>query len=332
MTAIKKRLFIFVCDIGAAQIIRTVFKKLSAKFAISLCVSQSATNYFQNFANIPHKVTKTSDEALAQFNTFQPELVLLGTSNQNQIEPNIIKAARQLDIKTVSFVDQWQNYQTRFKQFSKFVLPDKVILPDNNALKEFKNEVYEYAELVCGGQPYLRSLTLRAPTRKIKPSSGNTLFISEPISNTLSHQQIQQIYGYDEKTAFFATLKALRQLRAKQNLSVKFHPKENKLKRKIPGYYCRNKAFSHQKLMQYDLVIGMASTLLIEAYLLGLNVCIFQPQVNSQPDHCMLSRYGYLRRCTTSRDLLLAIGHRTKKHRRLDFLTIHDDTFISLIS
>ncbi|KPV97328.1 hypothetical protein AN214_00833 [Pseudoalteromonas sp. P1-9] len=332
MTAIKKRLFIFVCDIGAAQIIRTVFSKLSAKFAISLCVSQSATNYFQNYPNIPHKVTKTSDEALVQLKTIQPELVLLGTSNQNQIEPHIIKAARQLKIKTVAFVDQWQNYQVRFKQFNKFVLPDKIILPDNNAIQEFKKEVGDHGDLACGGQPYLRSLTLRPSARKVKKQQAKTLFISEPISSTLNRQQIQQIYGYDEKVTFFAILKVLRHLRAKQTLSVKLHPKENKLNRTKSAYHCRYNSFSHQQLMQYDLVIGMASTVLLEAYILGLNVYVFQPQASSQFDHCMLSRYGYLRRCTTSRDLLLSIRQRVRKNRRLDFLKIRDDRFISTIS
>lgn len=332
MTVIKKRLFIFVYDIGAAQIISSVYNMLSAKFEISLCVGPNANQYFLNLTNIPYTVADTSSNALKLLNSFQPQLVLLGTSNQNQIEPSIIQAAKKLNIKTVSFVDQWQNYQIRFKQEDNWVLPNKIILPDYKALEEFKRDTNACCELVCGGQPYLSSLKQRYGIKKPKHLPSNVLFISEPISSTLNRNQIEETYGYDEKKALFVILKIIKQLKKKHHLTVKHHPKDSKTKRAIPTCHHRYKALNHRQLVNCDLVIGMASTMLIEAYLLGLKVCVFQPGANIQPDHCMLSRYGYLTRCTSSKDLLLAMGSRSISKQRLEFLKYDKNRFVSLIS
>lgn len=332
MTVIKKRLFIFVYDIGAAQIISSVYNTLSAKFEISLCVGPNANQYFLSQTNTSYTVTDTSCEALKLLNCFQPQLVLLGTSNQNQIEPSIIRAAKKLNIKTVSFVDQWQNYQIRFKQKDNWILPNKIILPDYKALEEFKHDTNACCELVCGGQPYLSSLKQRYSIKKPKNLSANVLFISEPISNTLNRNQIEETYGYDEKKALLAIIRLLKQLKTTHHLTVKHHPKDSKTKRATPTCHHRYKTLSHRQLVHYDLVIGMASTMLIEAYILGLQVCIFQPGANTQADHCMLSRYGYLTRCTSSKDLLLAMSRKSICKQRLEFLKYDKNKFVSLIS
>ncbi|WP_372766427.1 hypothetical protein [Pseudoalteromonas sp.] len=313
MTSNKKRLLVFVSDLGAAQIITSLYHLLSAKFEICLLLSKTGcAKPIKNFIYV-----ETKEEVLAHLTQFSPDLILLGTSNSNLIEPIIISTAKTLKIKTISFVDQWHNYLQRFQSQARLILPDKVLLPDQNALIEFSQLVSKKVELIACGQPYLAQF--RKLSRQTKRSKNlKVLLISEPISTSLNKEQKNALYGFDEKHLLKSTIKVLNLLKVNYKLTVKLHPKEIKFKNKHEKRaQFINKAITFQQLASYDIIIGMHSTMLITAYLIGLKVIIFHPNGINHFDHCMLSRFNYLKRITTNFALLKALKRRKRGQHRL---------------
>lgn len=313
MTSNKKRLLVFVCDLGAIQIITSLYHLLSANFEISLLLSKE-----QKIKScMDFKTVESNEDVLTHIKNFCPDLILLGTSSGNLIEPFIIKSARSLKIKTISFVDQWHNYTLRFTHLDQLVLPDKILFPDENALYEFKREVSEQPTLVACGQPYLAQIRkLNRPKKQSKELQ--VLLISEPISKYLDKAQKDVLYGFDEKILLKSTLKVLNHLNAKYKCTVKIHPKESGyLKTHSKRFKVFHKTMSHNQLVNFDMIIGMHSTMLIEAYLLDLNVIVFHPRGENHFDHCMLSRFGFTERVTTTFALMKKLKKKKRTQKRL---------------
>ncbi len=332
MTSDKKRLFIFVHDIGAAQIIKTIYTLLSARYDISLCAAATAQGYLRRFKSLAITATYTADDAIWQVKHINPHTLLLGTSNHNQIEPQLILFAKKHHIDTVSFVDQWQNYQQRFLYGEKYILPNKILLPDVKAKNELQQALGTDCKLQCVGHPYLAFIKSKRLTKRKPSNTLKLLFICEPISTSLTRQEIAKKYGYDEKSAINLLKKVCANLRIETTLTIKRHPKENKNKRHLTKERCVYLPLSHDDLQSYDMIIGMNSTLLIEAYLLGLNVITLQPNSEKHVDHCMLSRLNYIPRNTTQFDMLKAIKQRpTPNRRRLAFCNYAPFDFINAI-
>jgi len=63
------------------------------------------------------------------------DLVITGTSYMSDTEYKCIKYCKKKNIKVFSVLDHWVNYKIRFIRNKKYLLPDKIIVCDNEAKK-----------------------------------------------------------------------------------------------------------------------------------------------------------------------------------------------------
>ncbi len=97
-----------------------------------------------------------------------PDLVLVGTSSQDENNKNVIEqtlalAARIMGIKSLAVLDFWANYSLRFSDIytgEKFkFLPDKIAIMDQIAQQAMLNEGFDRKRLVITGNPHFDDLS-----------------------------------------------------------------------------------------------------------------------------------------------------------------------------
>ena len=106
-----------------------------------------------------------------------PDLILTGTSaqdekNRNVIEQTIALAAKRVGIKSLAILDFWANYSLRFNDVftgEKFkFLPDKIAIMDEIAKETMINEGFDKTRLVITGNPDFDNLENMARNFKEK--------------------------------------------------------------------------------------------------------------------------------------------------------------------
>ena len=191
---------------------------------------------------------------------------------------------------------------------------------DEFAKREMITEGFDKRRILVTGQPHFEALQDKAKKittldkKKIKKDlnlqNGITvLFVSEPLSNAL-HVDI----GFTEHTILRELVSAIQQLKPSVtvNVLVKFHPKEDiSLMKQTIGSFpvvpnIRVSIVSGQPLLPLiliaDIVIGMQSTVLIEANLLKKPVMSIQIG-RKGPDQFILSKRGIVN-AIVSKDVL----------------------------
>lgn len=315
----KCHLFVYVHDIGSAQIINALYAKLSAKFDISLFASSLAYNFLnrQRCVSVCH--IASNEDPTHYLAKRKNSKVLIGTSNDVLPTKLWLSAAKALNLKSIAFIDQWQSYKERFYYQQKFYQPDKILVPDSISAHELTLALKQAIKIECVGQPFLNSQyygSMRC--RRQTKQKRKIVFISEPISKLLSQQQYMERYGYSEQQALNFLRKMMPIAYKGYKLDVRKHPKQGKQK-------------SGFQLTNYSTVIGMSSTMLIDAYLQNLPVVTLQPQAHDRPDHFLLSRIGIMPRCTNSREFLKAIKRRHTR-KKLEFERYTLDDFVNALA
>ena len=235
----------------------------------------------------------------------QPSWVVTSASSIvtiNPAETMLWRASKHHGIRTLAFLDQWQNYLIRFSTDGKTidVLPDFINSIDEIGRREMLSLGFEADRLCCLGQPYLQRFSTALDRVTKHPEKAHRIgFVSEPI---------RQVYGltrgYDQYDALALACKLL-SARADSReliLSVKMHPKESLDQEfvailegsKIKFQIVEAGVSPLQFLASINELYGMTSIMLIQAYLAGMRTVSVQPGggISYGSDPLVLTRFG----------------------------------------
>jgi hypothetical protein len=143
------------------------------------------------------------------------------SSDETGWETRWIARARQQGVKSISVLDHWTNYLSRFLLRNEYVFPDELWVCDAYALAMaqcYQQELNTYPHAVQIPNYYLQdSVAYIHARRRADAVEGNILFVSEPSNNAL----------YSAQEAFEAFLAYLASLDINnKNVRLRLHPRE----------------------------------------------------------------------------------------------------------
>jgi len=280
-------------------------------------------------------------------------LLMTGTSSPNPLEYEkaFIAAARTQGVPSLAVLDFWSNYAQRFgdAQGRLVYVPDRVAVMDQWARDELIACGMDRERIVVTGQPAFDDLgvtrTRFTPARRqalrarwnIGENEWMVLFASQPLSVLFGSDASNPLYpGFDERQVLHTLVAALdniaRRTRHKITLTILPHPREQGETLQIEGRVIRTvvarDSQPRELAMAADLVVGMTSTLLVEACYLGCVTCSLQPGLR-WPDTFPTNRWGVSRAVYCQADvqpaveqLLLDESSRVVLQSRLAMLTL----------
>lgn len=213
------------------------------------------------------------------------KLIITGTSLGNSIDKKLVHFGKVNKIITLSIIEHWTNFQSRFKLKNKNHFPDRILVNDKMALNfAIKNKLPKEKLDVVGNlrlekiENYkLKNLSKWAISLK-KKYKKIVLFVSEPI------KQDKKLLDTDYKCDEIYTLnKLINSIDKSVLLIIKVHPNE-----KIDKFlsYEKKNIIIKKKMNFTDMVklptkiIGIKSMLLIELALLRDNIISFRPIID----------------------------------------------------
>tara|TARA_B100000780_G_scaffold245759_1_gene189946 strand:- start:857 stop:1756 length:900 start_codon:yes stop_codon:yes gene_type:complete len=147
------------------------------------------------------KINATSEKSLNSVIS-NCDWLLCGTSWQSELEKKAIQIAKNSNIKSISYIDHWVNYEERFIYNDNILLPDEIWVADKEAL-EIATKIFLNTEIKLIENEYLKSIQKEVEKIDLpKYSKKVILYVCEPIAE---HAQMQcgnsLAWGYDEHTA-----------------------------------------------------------------------------------------------------------------------------------
>jgi hypothetical protein len=219
------------------------------------------------------------------------DCVFAGTSHPESsgyFELNCIRQAQQAGIKTISFVDHWVNFRLRFLDENKeLVLPDEIWVLDEKARQLAIEEGLPEYKLLVNQNPYHKYLEyLWKPSFKDKayldelniPKEGlHILFIPDP----LSLRNGKEIYGFTEIDVLNDLIEVLPHARIPIYLIVKAHPLQPIISigktTQNENVFFLKEVDSRELILACNLVVGIFSNLIVEAFILKKPVVRYFP-------------------------------------------------------
>ena len=277
-----RRLIVF-SDPGGAKPCLSVAKKWREFDKLLVC-SDRQYAFFETFG-IPVRDCRGED-ASAIFDEFRPDSLFTGTSYTSRIERNFIRESAKRGIPSASFVDHYTGFDVRFESGDERILPDEIHVLDQKAASLACEAGLPESRIRITGNPYhefLRSwrsqLTKEEVFQKlgIPVSDAKTiLFAPDPLSNAGGAEK----FGTDEVAILALLLEALGEIGKPIQLLIKAHPNQSMdyLKtglKNLPGNVevhlvpSEKDALLNDLIQHADLVVGIFSSLLLEADLLG---------------------------------------------------------------
>lgn len=246
-----------------------------------------------------------------------PDVLITGTGSETNLEKYAWESASRLGIASLAILDQWVNYGVRFSEFNLYQLdeyranprhpymPDRILVMDETARQGLIADGIPAERIAITGQPYFefvseRGRHFREATRR--DDIYRVLFVSEPISK-FSASTAELPHGYSEGSIRQAVRDVLTEIHAETGkrfeLAVRLHPLEEDpdhlTAASEDGVVVVIDTIEHpwRSIHACDLVTGMASMLLFEAYLMDKPVLSVQIGLTGE-DPFILSRIGCL--------------------------------------
>lgn len=310
---LKNNTILLVCkDSGAANALSCLSKecKDSGIQFFNLCIGNAANVFKKNSIKptkeYPRDITKKEISLILQ--RLKPKAVILGTSHDSTTERIICSETRKKKIFCLSFIDWWSNFGARFSTPNTYdlrFLPDMITVADQDALDGCVADGIPKKLIRITGNPYWDYLNLKKERKKMKELGKKTrkkLRIPENrLIITVFSSNIRNLnlnLGYDEHDFWKAMspLPAATSTGASIFWLLKPHPREDRkdLEKMLKKYRINisiidiDKFSAEDVIAASDIAIGMCSSTLFEAALLGKKVISLQPNMN-------LKRLGYLR-------------------------------------
>jgi len=292
-------------DIGGARVLMPVIEDLSKINKDIFIIPHRDLNNIVSLNIKRADIDKLSSEDKIKF-FFKKEkatVFVFSTSVKDLFPLRLSGIAKENGVKVICILDNWVNYKRRLQLDDNIVLPDKYIVMDKFAYDEAVKDGIPEDILYIGGQPALSGIFKEYKNYELinnkyaffknfrfDEDKKLLLFISEPAESDQGNENSTTYRGYTEKTVLVKILSFLQNYKTEFQLFVKPHPREetDDLK-KIWDIYSNNlEGGILEKNMDKDIVyyadgiIGMASILLYEAWLVGKPVISIQPNLKNK--------------------------------------------------
>ncbi|MCB9989398.1 MAG: CDP-glycerol glycerophosphotransferase family protein [Rhodospirillales bacterium] len=330
----KKTILMVFHDAGGTAAAVPLIAEIRCHYRTAIYAHHTACKELQN-----HDVTLcehlSNAEALDVLDTHRPDLVLTGTSAAGDtIDRAIIKAAQEKNIPTLSLLDYWLNYQERFADNEGIplsCLPDIIAVMNDDAKTEMIKEGIPEGLIVITGSPRFEKLAQSnndyENTRKVlaqryglAPEKIWVLYLSQPLTSHFGgEQQSIEKLGYTEKDSINCLLKGMGDLPVQ--VIARLHPREDISNRDL--FKNMSAVFIQEEeiatlISASDLVTGMSTVALIDAYLMKKPVISIQPNQKNM-DLCYLTRCHLAPKCDTPEDVETYIEKVMAKENFIDF-------------
>jgi hypothetical protein len=300
-------LILFVVNqIAGAEYLLPLLRNWKRKKSYTIFATEASQDILKKneIEFVPFSAAASANDVSTMLGKASFDHVVLSTSMSNSVELLFVEELRRRKIPTTQFIDTWSNYLERFTKTNgeknSQIYPD-AILTMNEASKAEMRTAGINIEVNVIGQPHLEA-TMANPLFGFD-SSGPLLAASQPISQIYSKS-----LGYDQ----FDFADGLNEL--SREICLLIHPSES-----IETYRLKySDRFSLMRLedlkgSKYSGCIGMFSSVMVQAALLGIPTLSFQPKA-TDANKCGLSRLGFIQRVLDVADLeneiskTLAIG------------------------
>jgi len=280
-----RRLVVF-SDPGGAKPCLALARKWREAGEVLVC-SDRRYAFFDMFG-IPVRPC-TGAEAREILDEFNPSSLYTGTSYTSSIELDFLRETKKRGIVSASFVDHYTGFRERFESSGAEVFPDQIDVLDERArilaieaglppglLRITGNPYHEFLRFCRSGMSKdVLWKKLGIPQSEAK----SILFAPDPLSNAGGVGK----FGNDEVGILKLLLEALGELGTPVQLIIKAHPNqsidhlETGLQFRPNNVYTltigsEKDALLNDLIQHSDVVVGMFSSILIEASLLGAKV------------------------------------------------------------
>lgn len=286
------RVLIAVEDPGAANFVRQIPEALTGqKIDCQLIATGPAVKYLSD-RHVPFTPwqTQSIDDLL------KAKILVVGSSDNRQSPiHDLVARAKANEIKTIGVVDMRMNSDKRFCGQSTEPLkyaPQYLLVPDKETQSEFIKLGKEADTVLPLGHPHYDFVRKRAKDLRqtLKPGNKKTIvFIAEPVikldpalSQKSEEYTLTGTTGSTNRTDIVLQelLHAIKSQQIEAQLIVRLHPKNNS--DEFTPYMADIAALSSggdplELVCQADLVVGMTSMLMIEAYLAGARTLSIVP-------------------------------------------------------
>ena len=227
-----------------------------------------------------YKIVYNYKEFFKNIKKYNKATILTGTCIGYQLDKQIINYCVRNNIKSISILDSWGNYEERFFYKKKQYLPDHIIVNDLENYKQLKKIGIKKSKIFIGGNPIIQKHIIKFEknkyinNNKILNLPQRILFISEPYNENFKTHFKK--YLFDE----FSVLKMIISMNNNSKILIKLHPSEDY--KKYQNFTNRNirvlRTINFDILNKYNFkIIGMTSILLIKLSFIHNKVYSFIP-------------------------------------------------------
>lgn len=306
-----KGLFVFSDPGGAKPILSLI---LLNKIENAYIVSDRYYNFYDWF-DLEVNVINHEKDIIPLIDEIKPKYIFTGTSYSSNIEKITLVISKQKKIPSYTYLDQDSNIRLRLNYNSELLYPTYVYYPESISLSK---ETIKFLKIKTQLHPLKNYFLLYLNKWKSKMtrnefiqkvfgdnnlSRGVLTVALDPISNlTLSH--------YDEFLLLDEILSTIQKSKWRNSLIViKNHPNQKNIKRiesilmKYPSLKLKiwTKTKYDLELLYYsDILIGLYSSILLEAIELGTSIIRYIP-FNLEKDPLMYLNKENAKNCTELR-------------------------------
>jgi len=300
---------IFVEDPGAANYIADLPALLNQMDITSILMVDGHATDFLLKRGISGTQINNKESVKERIEYYRPKLIMVGTSeNIETIGFDFITNAREMGIKTISWVDAYSNYEYRFRGNSNNSLEyasDLLLVTDELTKESYTKLGYDAENIfVCGNPSHDKIFEIKKDfdaighltiKKKLFPiayekKSKVVTFIAES-SVGLHPEQYEQSSEYTLKGWGGSTkrteivleefLDGIKSLSVLPYMVLRLHPKNNieEFDNYIPYFdFVSQNESPLEVVYASDLVVGMASSLVLESFLLGKQTLSILPK------------------------------------------------------
>jgi hypothetical protein len=295
-------LIFFVADqvAGAEYVLPFLLRHRSAASSFRLFGSPVAAKSLARYGFDCEVLTgREETEIEAIFNRNKPAACFMSATGSSSIERSFLLACRSRRVFCVQCIDNWLGYRRRFTQGGVEFFPDQILTLDARAAADMITEGIPAELIAIVGQPYFEY-------RKSADAGGEggdrLLLVTQPISRLYGRD-----LGYDEFDFVVGAVQAAARAGMKpERIDINIHPAEElsvyeRHLRDTLGAFAESINLLQRPelpLGTYLAVVGMFSSVLVQAALKSVPVASFQPNA-AGADRCFLSVLGFVPRFTS---------------------------------
>jgi len=243
-------------------------------------------------------------------------VLVFATSSKDTTALTLARRAGECLIPTIHVLDNWTSYALRMRMdgLPPFV-PDVYTVIDDLSRREAEEDGVDGSVLYVTGQPALASLAeeyrvwlnsgVGNVSHRAASRSGKRVmaFISEPVTHDQGATSASSRYrGYTEKEVLSLFCQTMQPSADSVQIMVLPHPREDR--EELSRHWESSRGVlegeiasvdrGRKAIFGADAVVGMASLLLYEAWLLGKPVMSLQPGLRVKPLRMLARREGVL--------------------------------------